>query len=194
MEWSSYSIRDFVLFSKEILLEIMEAYNHDFWPWQVLWLGLTLVMLLLLLFPSRARSRIVFALAAGAWAWVGIVFHLQYFLPINWAARYSAGLFLVEALLLAVAATRPGIMDPDRPGPRRKLGIAIFILAAWIPFELAWGQSFAQIMIFGWGPDRTALGTIGLLLTSRPGLFNRALMLPAVIWCVLAAMMHYGLK
>jgi hypothetical protein len=147
-----------------------------------------------MLFPSPTRSRIVFALTAGAWAWVGLVFHLQYFMPINWAARYSAGLFLVESLLLLIFAIRPGLAKPYGSGPRRTLGLAIFILSAFIPFELLWGQSLAQIMIFGWGPDRTAVGTIGLLLAAGRGLFHWILMLPAVIWALLAMLMYYGLK
>ncbi len=193
-EWSTYRIRDFLLFSEEILLEVVDAYNHDLWPWQILWLGLAILILVLILFPNRLRLRLVFGLLAAAWAWVGFVFHLQYFLPINWAARYSAGIFLAESLLFALSATFLGKLQPDASGPRRNLGLVIFALSAFVPLEFVFGQNISHIMVFGWGPDRTALGTIGLLLTFRQGWWTMILMLPAVIWCVLALLMYYGLS
>jgi hypothetical protein len=191
--WSTYRIRDFLLFSRDILFEVIEAYNYDVWPWQLLWLGLAAVIMIFLLSPSPQRTRVVFGLTAVAWACVGLVFHLQYFSPINWAARYAAGLCVGEALLLAILGGIRGQLNIQERGLLRSLGIGIFFFSAFIPLELAWGYDLAQIMGFGWGPDRTALGTIGLLLAVRSGFWNWILILPALIWCGLALLLLYAL-
>ncbi|WP_141731701.1 DUF6064 family protein [Oligoflexus tunisiensis] len=193
-EWSTYRITDFILFSKEILFEVFAAYNHDFWPWQLLWLALAFVILGLLFFRTRHRSRIISGIMAAAWAWVGLIFHLKYFQPINWAARSFAWLFLAESLLIFFCGVILGKLEPGTAsGIRQLVGVGLYVLAAFIPIELMFGQSPDQILIFGWGPERTALGTIGLLLTGRPGALNLILMIVPLIWCLIASLVYYGL-
>jgi hypothetical protein len=193
-EWSTYRIRDFLLFSKEILLEVYAAYNHDFWPWQLLWLALAFVIVGLLSSRFPYRSRIICGIVASGWAWVGLVFHLEYFQPINWAARYFSWIFLAEAFLIFVSGVVFTRLDlGTTSGPRRLLGMGLYLFAAFLPIELIFGLSPDQILIFGWGADRTALGTLGLLLTAGQGALKWFLMLIPLSWCLLAALVTYGL-
>lgn len=195
VEWSSYRITDFILFSREILLEVFEVYNRDVWPWQILWLVLALVLLGLPWLKSRHRSRIAWSILAAAWAWVGLIFHLKYFEPINWAARYFAYLFLAESLLIFSVGVILGKLEFDAHSSfKRSLALLIFSFSTFFPIELALGQNPEHFLGFGWGPDRTALGTIILLLGARGGYLKGIIMLPALFWSVIATLMYCGFQ
>jgi hypothetical protein len=173
-EWSTYRIRDFLLFSKEILLEVYAAYNHDFWPWQLLWLALAFVIVGLLSSRFPYRSRIICGIVASGW--------------------YFSWIFLAEAFLIFVSGVVFTRLDlGTTSGPRRLLGMGLYLFAAFLPIELIFGLSPDQILIFGWGADRTALGTLGLLLTAGQGALKWFLMLIPLSWCLLAALVTYGL-
>ena len=52
----------------------------------------------------RRGGRIALAVLSAFWLWNGIVYHLMFFLQINFAALGFAALFMLQALLLAGSA------------------------------------------------------------------------------------------
>jgi hypothetical protein len=103
-------------------------------------------------------------------------------------------LFVVEAVLLfgfGVLGTK--IQFHKGGSVRFAVGIALWAVSAFVPFEWLWDQTLRQTLLFGWGPDRTAVGTIGVLLIAE-GRMVRLLLVPPVIWCLIASLMYYGAR
>lgn len=183
-EWSTYRVTDFILFSRDILESVYETYNEAIWPVQLAFTLLSLVVLLLM-WQGRG-SRAVSLIVAAAWTFTGAVFHWRYFQSINWAAVYFLWLFLFESALLLYFGVIKGALKFS--WPRRfvgRLGLGLFLVSVVIPM---------QGLAFGWGPDHTALGTLGLLLCASGSRIRVLMLLPPILWLVISGLIQYGLR
>jgi hypothetical protein len=194
----NHRLSDFVLFSREALYSVFESYNADIWPLQLVWAVLAVMVFLLLRRGDPGSQRIALGIFGGAWLWVALAFHLRYFLPINWAATYFAWLFVIEAVMLFSFAMFGAPFAFDKRAQRagtEMVGIVLFVAAALVPLGLLLGQGWRQTLLFGWGPDATALGTLGGLLAAKGRWAIRiVLMIPPIIWCAIAALIYYGAR
>lgn len=165
---------------------------------QILFLFLSCLLFLALKFRTRFpfRDRIISALLAVAWCWCGGVFHRHYFLTINWAATSFAWVFALEGLLLVVFGVVAGQLRFGHGGRiTRPLGMLLFLYSAFLSagFPL-WEKAPAQILLFGWGPDQTALGTLGVfLMAEKKGVRLLILIIP-LVWCLAAILRVFGMK
>jgi hypothetical protein len=169
-EWWTYNLSDFLMFSPEIYWRLMERYNRDVWPFQLVALVAGCVLLWLAAAPRPGAQRIVAVVLSAAWLWTGWAFAWQRYAAINWAAQYLAGAFGVEALLLLIAAMldRGGVAERVNPVARRAGLLAIAIGVFVYPvMGLLFGRPLVQSEVFGLMPDPTALTTLGLLLALR---------------------------
>src|SRR5215217_7138547 len=105
-EWWTYSLADFLLFSPRTYYRLFELYNLAIWPMQVLALVLGGVILALWRRGGIRTGRAVAAILAAGWSWVAWAYLLGHYETINWAARYFAVGFALEALLLVWAGLR----------------------------------------------------------------------------------------
>ena len=96
----AYSLSDFLLFSPRTYYRLFELYNLAVWPWHVLAMVLGLAALVLWLRGGAWRGRGVAVILASCWLFVAWAYLLAHYDTINWAARYFAAGFAVEALLL----------------------------------------------------------------------------------------------
>src|SRR5215207_8603081 len=101
-EWWTYRLSDFLMFSPSVYWRLVERYNRDAWPVQVLMLFLGVWMLWLARKRSPTTITVGAAVLAAVWLWVGWSFHWQRYATINWAAEYLGAAFAVEAILLMV--------------------------------------------------------------------------------------------
>jgi hypothetical protein len=106
-DWLSYTPSDFLLFSARTYYRLFELYNRAIWPGQILALMLGLVILWLLHRGSGRQGSIVTAILAAGWLWTAWAYLLEHYDTINWAARYFAIGFAIEALLLVGTGDRP---------------------------------------------------------------------------------------
>jgi hypothetical protein len=95
-------------FTGETYFSLFEAYNDTIWPAQIVAYLLGIAVLVLALRPILASGRIALAVLALFWLWNGLVYHLVFFLQINFAALPFSALFALQGLLLAGAAIRGG--------------------------------------------------------------------------------------
>jgi hypothetical protein len=169
-EWWTYNLSDFLMFSPEIYWRLVERYNRDVWPLQLLALAAGCILLWLAAAPRPGAQRIAAVVLAAAWLWIGWAFAWQRYATINWAAQYLAAAYGVEALLLLIAAAfdRGGEAAQANPLARRAglLAIAIGVLV-YPAIGLLFGRALVQSEVFGLMPDPTALTTLGLLLAVR---------------------------
>jgi hypothetical protein len=169
-EWWTYRLEDFLMFAPRTYWRLIELYNRDTWPLQLLTLaaGIALVGVAAKQ-GARARSAVA-ALLALAWLWVGWAFHWQRYASINWGARYLAAAFLVQALLLIAAAAwlRPAAGATPVAAPRFGLLLAAVGVLLYPFVGISAGRPMVQAEVFGLVPEPTALATLGLLLATTP--------------------------
>lgn len=184
-DWLSYSLSDFLLFSPRAYWRMFELHNAAWWPLPSLTLAAGFISLGLAIFRPRHHARWIAFILAILWAWVAWSFFWQRYAEINWTAVYIAPLFALQALLLFVMGTWPDRLTFDHVGARRIAGLALIALAvlAYPLLALAFGRPWMGAEFFGFAPDPTAIGTIGLLLLARGNRTIVAWPIP-LLWCV----------
>lgn len=138
-EWDTYTLQDFLLFSPRTYGRMIEAHNAALWPAHLAALALGLAL------PFLRHRHWALALV---WLWVGWSFLFQRYATINWVAPWFAGLFAVQALLLAVT--------PLRIATWRSPWAGLFALGLAYPL-------LGRPEAFGILPDPTALASLGLV-------------------------------
>jgi hypothetical protein len=188
-EWWTYSLSDFLLFSPRTYYRLFELYNLAIWPAQIVALALGLAILVLMLRRHAWHGRAVAAILAGCWLWVACAYLFTRYDTINWAARYLAAGFALQALLLAwtgLARNRLA-MRPGRTDLVGGAGLGLFAFALAVqPLigPLLAGRPWTQVEIFGVAPDPTVVATLGVLLaTERPPWHLSAIPLA---WCAIS--------
>lgn len=163
-DWQSYRLEDFIPFSPEVYFRLVERINEAWWPLQFLALGLGLAALAA---AWRGRVRVALVLLAPAWAASGIVFHLQRYAELNWAADYFGGAFLVQsALLLGLGLFGRAPERPPGRSPMAWVGAAItlFGLVGYPLIASVGGHGWSRSEVFASHPDPTAAVSLGIAL------------------------------
>lgn len=192
-EWWTYRPADLLMFAPRTYWRLFELQNQALWPMPVLTTLIFLAVGLGLLRRSDTALRAGTAALALCWALVAWSFLLQRYAAINPAATVSAGVFAVQALGLLVLSGASSLRTTAHP---LRCGIGLGLLAwALLLYPLhamVAGRSLVQAEVFGFAPDPTAIGSLGLLLCANArGRFARgllgALQGVAVAWCVVSA-------
>jgi len=195
-QWWTYRLDSFLLFSARTYQRLVESYNAEVWPLQMIALMAGIGLLLWLgRAHSARRDRVVFVLLALAWWWLAWGFLHRRFAAINWSADHAALLFVLQgAALLWVALARRGAVRRRRLSPTDPIAITLIVLGVvvypWIAPML--GRPWQQAEVFGVMPDPTAIATLGFLLLAEPP--RRALLIVPVLWCLFSGAMLWALR
>lgn len=165
-EWWTYTLGDFLMFSPATYWRLIGNYNRDVWPAQLAGLIAGFAACRPLLSRQASTARVQALLLAAAFLWVGWAFFWQRYATINWAARYFAFAFWVQAALLVVLAALPTKSATGKTGAIQTIGWVLALAGLVIyPLGSAWhGKTWSQIEVFGVSPEPTALVCLGLLL------------------------------
>lgn len=182
--WLTYSLDDFLLFSPRTYYRLFELHNRALWPAQFPAVGLGLAVLVLL---HRGRGRAVAGILAAGWLWVAWAWLLQRYDTINWAARYLAAGFALQALLLLwTGAVRDRLRFRPRGTPAGWTGLAMVGFATGVqPLigPLA-GRAWMEAEIVFLAPDPTVMATLGALLAA--GRTAWTLLVVPLAWCAVS--------
>ncbi len=186
-DWLSYTPSDFLLFSARTYYRLFELYNRAIWPVQLLALLLGLAILWRL-HRGSTRQGVVMAILAVGWLWTAWAYLLKQYDTINWAGRYFAIGFVIEAVLLiwtGVVRKRLSFKPYKDWTSRTGVGLFLFALVVQPAIGPLVGRAWTQAEIFGVAPDPTVLATLGILLTvdERP---PWGLMTIPLLWCGLS--------
>ena len=188
-DWLTYRLSDFLLFSPRTYYRMFELYHTQVWPIHLLVFGSVVAVVVLLRRGEEWRHRAIAGVLAAWWFWVAIVFHLQRYATINWAGRYFAALFAIQALLLVwFGVIRPRLHF--RPSRERAAYLAAGLLVFALVIEPIGGRiagrGWRQVEMFGLTPDPTAIATLAFLALSitQP---HRVLIVIPVLWCAIGA-------
>lgn len=193
-EWWTYRPSDLLMFSPRIYARLFEAVNLQWWPLALL-LPLAALAWAWLLWRRGAGLRPGLAALGAVWIFVAWSFHLERFVPINWAAvGFAAGFALQGAGLLGLALI--GGVRCRAQGARGAAGLLLWLLAlvAHPLLAGAQGRPWLQAEVFGLAPDPTAIATLGLALWLQPITRGatwaaRLLVVPPLLWCGVSALM-----
>ena len=195
-EWWTYRLDSFLLFSARTYQRLIETYNADVWPLQMVTLLAGAGLLVWLGRPhSPQRDRVVFVLLALAWWWVAWGFLQRRFAAINWSASYAALLFALQgAALLWVGVARRGKLRRRELSPTDPIAIMLIVLGVIVyPFiGPMLGRPWQQAEVFAVMPDPTVITTLGFLLLAEPP--RRVLLVVPVLWCAFSGVMLWALR
>ena len=150
-------------------------------------LGLAILVLIL-----RARRRGADApsprSSSACWLFVAWAYLLERYDSINWAARYFAIGFALQAALLAWTGVIRDRLRFDVRDVTARIGLALIVYALAIHPLIAplTGRPWTQAEIFGLAPDPTAIATLGVLLAADRPRWH-LLVLP-LLWCAISGL------
>jgi preprotein translocase subunit Sec61beta len=186
-EWWTYRLSDLLLFSPRTYYRMFELYHAQIWPIHLVVIGLAVAIVVLLRRDDKWRGRAIAALLAASWVWVAIAFHLQRYATINWAAKYFAVFFVIEALMLTwlgLVHRRLRFALSREPAPYIAVGLLLVALVLEPIAGRIAGRTWQQVEVAGLTPDPTAVVTLALLALAVPRA-PRVLFVIPVLWCVI---------
>lgn len=188
-EWARYQLQDFIPFTADIYLRLLEHLGETFWPLHLLTLALGAATLVLAL---QQRTRLACLLPVPLWVFVAIVFFIQRYAALNWAGGYVGYAFIAQAVLLVLIALTGLGLDraPRRSSPPVVIGtaIALFGLVGMPLVTPLTGGSWYQAEVFGIHADPTAITTLGLALILLRGLTLWAAAVIPALWVLISAL------
>lgn len=192
-DWSSYQLQDFIPFTVDIYLRLLERLNENFWPLQILTLALGIAALWL---AARHHSRLLCLLLAPIWTFVGYGFFIQHYAELNWAGGDIGYFFFAQSfLLLLVAFSGAGAnKSPVKQHILTTLPVVIgwaIVLAGLIALPMLSvmiGHTWTQAEIFGIHADPTVITTLGLVLILFNGWRLWLLSLIPALWLLISAL------
>lgn len=188
VDWSSYSLSDFLMFGPEAFLRLFVRINQDVWPWQGIAVVAVLIMAGLLVHGSTLAKRGLLLLLAAAWMGSGAGFLMEYYGPINTPAIWFGWAFLLQAALLTVAAlVWPWDETPAGPARRWQAGLGWLAMVALLPLlVVAQSGNWHAAALFGMTPDVTVAASVPCLLLLPRRVRWLFLVLP-LLWSLFSA-------
>ncbi len=186
-QWSSYRFEDFVLFSGRVYLRMLEAYNQQWWEWQ---LTVGPIFLALLVYShKRSVGWILLGFVAISWVGSGYLFFQGAYLSINWAAEYFAYGFYVQAALLAGVGIHQRFMETKTTTVSHPGYLEFFVGLIFVGYPcVLWlsGRPFWAYEAIAFHPDPTVLITMAYIL-KLPARWNLLILMPIpVFWCLIS--------
>ncbi|AFL50082.1 hypothetical protein ABIE78_004125 [Sinorhizobium fredii] len=194
-EWATYTLSDLLMFSPRVYFRLIERYNQDFWPLQLVFVaGAFLVLVSAATRVPRARVAI-FPLLAAAWLFCAWQFLWLRYAAIHWGMSYAAAAFLLQAGLMALQPGAAGQAGPpvSRLRHRGGIGVMLFGLLVYPCLALLAGRSLASAETFVMMPDPTATTTLGTVLAISSKRSWLLLPIP-LVWCAFSGLTLLALE
>jgi hypothetical protein len=191
-DWLTYRLSDLLLFSPRTYYRLFELHNRALWPAQLALIGAGVSIAVLVRRGTPWSSGAAAAMLSACWLFVAWAYHLERYATINWAARYFAAAFALEALLIAWSGVvRRRLHFARRGGPeggvgRAAVGVLLFALFVQPLVGPLVGREWTQLETFGAAPDPTVIATLGVLAAASAPVPRTLLVIPA-LWCAVSA-------
>lgn len=157
-------------FTADQFLDAFARFNQEVWPLQLVAYALAILAVALAIHGGRGASRGAGLVLAFLWAAAG-AYHAAALGRIASSGPVFAAAFVVQATLLAAAATGDRLSFRAAPGGATTAGLALILyaLAIYPLLGLLAGHAYPRGPTFGVTPCPNAIFSFGLLLlTDRP--------------------------
>jgi hypothetical protein len=185
-EWLTYSLSDFMLFTKATYFRQFALINEKVFALAIVFAALALAIAV---FAGGGRwdgkvtsIRLAFLWASSAW-----LFHYESYREINWAAVWFALGFGIQALALILSGIVGGFLLPIATTRRVRIIRTLAVLVVLLyPLQAGlFGRSWREAESVGISPDATAIFTI-LILALGTGRMRYALAAIPLLWTAIS--------
>jgi hypothetical protein len=157
-------------FTHEQFLAVFAEYNDAVWPAQVVAYLVGAAMCIAIASRNAMAPLLVACGLAAMWLWTGVAYHWVFFLRVNAAALAFGAAFVVQAILLLLAAVRrPFEFLP--PGQRLRTlagwGLVTYSALLYPAIGVFAGLRFPAAPVFGVTPCPLTIFSFGVLLLVR---------------------------
>ena len=184
-EWSTYTVGNFVPFTTEVYLRLIERVNEAWWPLHLAAAAIGVVALVLVL---AGRRRLAGPVLGLLWAWTAYGFFHQFYANLNWAGVWFARAFYLQALLLAFLM--PVVCRAEiAPPVRARTGLLLAGIGLVWPLISAIGRdNLLQAEVVGIHPEPTAIFSLGAILLTLQGRWLWIMLPVPILWCLVSGL------
>ncbi|THK36551.1 hypothetical protein EHS39_18935 [Ensifer sp. MPMI2T] len=193
-EWWTYTPADFLMFTPRVYVRLIERYNQDFWPLQLVFVAGMLAIMVLAVREVRFAKVALLPAFAVAWVFCAWQFLWLRYSTINWGATYATMAFSLQAGLLALLSLDPNHrIAVSRLRRYGGMALALFGLLVHPLLALLSTRSLAAAQTFGMMPDPTAISTLGTVLAIRGRRLLLLLPIP-LLWCAFSGLILLAME
>lgn len=174
-------------FGPDAFFALFEQYNRAIWPAQIVAYALAVAALALAARPAAWSGRVIAAILAVAWAWNGAVYHMTYFVTINFWADIFGAFFVAQALLFlwtGIVRGRLAFRNGNDAASWIGVGLAVFAMIVYPAMGWALGHVWPRAPMFGVAPCPMTIFTMGMLLLAA-GRVPLYLVIIPVLWSLI---------
>ena len=171
----SFSLKEFLI--------VLESYNLDIWPLQIIAYVLILLVLFISLKPTKYSVKIVLVVLSFFWLFTGIVFCFIYWVP-NHIFGYIFGIFCVLQGLLFLYSIRRSDITIALPNKTKIIIGILFITYAIIGYQIFGyylGHIYPKFFAVGLVPCPTTIFTLGIFLIINKSIPIKYFVIPLMI-------------
>lgn len=168
-------------FTHAQFVAVFASYNMAVWPMQIVAYLLGAAMLALLASRRPTAGRLIGGGLAAMWLWTGIGYHWLFFAEINAAAWLFGALFVVQGLLLLLAAVVQNRLRFAASGGTSALlgwGFVAYAAVIYPLIGFATGNAYPGMPMFGISPCPVTIFTFGLFLLASSSVPRWLLVIP----------------
>jgi hypothetical protein len=170
-------------FNLEEFLTVLERYNTDIWPLQIIAYILGIIILFLSLKRNKYSNQVIFAILAFFWFWNGIVFCPFYWAP-TYKYAYLFGAFcIIQGFLFLFGVFKPNISFGHFSNFHTIVGILfiVYSMAGYQIFGYFLGHIYPKFFPFGLVPCPTTIFTFGIFLMTSKKFPKVYLLIPLIV-------------
>ena len=170
-------------FDLQEFLSLLERYNLDIWPLQIIAYLLGLLVVLLLFWKSKASNKLILIILSFFWLWTGIVFCTIYWASINEFSYSYSILFIIQGILFLYAVIGSKIAMHFSTKFKSVLGLVfiIYAIAGYQVLGYFMGHEYPKFFAFGMVPCPTTIFTIGLFLLAKNRIPTYLIIIPLLV-------------
>lgn len=178
-------------YSAEVYQGLFAYYYQATSPVHLLALPFGFFIVVALSRHSRRGPCISQLIIAAFWVWVGIIFHGQYFVDLNWAAKYFGYAFVAQGILVAINTFIHRDPSYSAEARTRVIGCSFVIMGMALSPTIAaiLETPISHAHLFGITPLPLIISTMGVftVILARPPLWLLAIPFIWAIWEALTA-------
>ncbi len=176
---TGYDLQQLVMVSAEVWQDLHARYSQALWPWQPVFVLFNALVLV------KSKRRLFSLYVAVCWVILGAYYFLQYVSQVHTFAYLMGAAFIVQGFgLLVFKVVMATPKEIDKPDWINGCGYLVFGITALVPYSYLTANSQASFMLFGWGAEQTAIGTLALLMISLRRKVESSLVIIPVSWLV----------